>query len=152
MKAITISQPYASLIATGEKFVENRTWNCNYRGPIAIHAGLGRQYLTKAELAKYPTGCVIAIAQLVACKRIEVIKINAHQAGYKNCIDSTNRTWRDVFLHVHTEGPYCWILDEIQQIEPVKAVGKQGLWEWEPEQIIERLPGTSMCQTSMAKD
>lgn len=41
MKALTISQPYASLIARGEKFVENRRWPTPYRGPLAIHAGKG---------------------------------------------------------------------------------------------------------------
>lgn len=39
MKAITIRQPWASLIATGDKLYETRTWATKYRGPIAIHAG-----------------------------------------------------------------------------------------------------------------
>jgi len=50
MKALTISQPYASLIASGEKWVENRTWATRYRGPLAIHAGRGTQYLSRDEL------------------------------------------------------------------------------------------------------
>ena len=40
MKAITILQPWASLIACGAKHYETRSWKTNYRGPIAIHAGL----------------------------------------------------------------------------------------------------------------
>lgn len=67
MKALTISQPYASLIANGEKWVENRVWQTSYRGELAIHAGLGLQYLKKRELAKYPNGCVICITKLAAC-------------------------------------------------------------------------------------
>ena len=39
MKAITIKQPYASLIVEGIKDIENRTWKTNYRGRILIHAG-----------------------------------------------------------------------------------------------------------------
>jgi hypothetical protein len=39
MKAITILQPHASLIAVGEKRYETRNWPTKYRGPIAIHAG-----------------------------------------------------------------------------------------------------------------
>ena len=39
MKALTIHQPYASLIAVGAKRYETRSWATRYRGPIAIHAG-----------------------------------------------------------------------------------------------------------------
>lgn len=39
MKAITIKQPWASLIVHSTKDVENRTWPSRYRGPILIHAG-----------------------------------------------------------------------------------------------------------------
>lgn len=38
MKAITIWQPYASLIAAGLKEYETRSWPTRYRGPIAIHS------------------------------------------------------------------------------------------------------------------
>ena len=38
MKAISIKQPWASLIAHGIKDIENRTWKTNYRGKILIHA------------------------------------------------------------------------------------------------------------------
>ncbi len=40
MKALTLQQPWATLIAEGHKRVENRTWQTAYRGPLAIHAGL----------------------------------------------------------------------------------------------------------------
>ena len=39
MKALSIRQPWAWLIANGYKSIENRTWDTNVRGPIAIHAG-----------------------------------------------------------------------------------------------------------------
>jgi len=38
MKAITIWQPWASLLATRGKIYETRPWKTSYRGPIAIHA------------------------------------------------------------------------------------------------------------------
>lgn len=46
MKALTIRQPWASLIALGVKTIETRSWRTNYRGPIAIHAGLTKPKLT----------------------------------------------------------------------------------------------------------
>lgn len=42
LKAITIWQPWASLIACGAKQYETRSWKTDYRGPIAIHAAAKR--------------------------------------------------------------------------------------------------------------
>jgi len=39
MKALSIRQPWADLIARGIKDVENRTWSTKVRGIILIHAG-----------------------------------------------------------------------------------------------------------------
>lgn len=38
MKAITLWQPHASLIAIKAKQIETRSWATSYRGPLAIHA------------------------------------------------------------------------------------------------------------------
>jgi hypothetical protein len=38
MKALSIKQPWASLIAHGIKNIENRTWRTKFRGRIYIHA------------------------------------------------------------------------------------------------------------------
>lgn len=40
--ALTIRQPWASLIVDGVKDVENRTWRTRYRGLMLVHAGSGR--------------------------------------------------------------------------------------------------------------
>ena len=39
MKALTVYQPWASLIALGEKKIETRSWPTNYRGPLALVVG-----------------------------------------------------------------------------------------------------------------
>ncbi len=39
MKAISIKQPWASLIVEGVKDIENRNWFTHYRGRIYIHTG-----------------------------------------------------------------------------------------------------------------
>lgn len=38
MFALSIRQPYATMVALGVKDVENRNWTTDYRGPLAIHA------------------------------------------------------------------------------------------------------------------
>lgn len=37
--ALTIKQPWASLIMLGVKDIENRSWTTGYRGPLWVHAG-----------------------------------------------------------------------------------------------------------------
>ena len=126
VKALTVSQPFAALIATGEKWVENRMWSCGYRGPLAIHAGKGTQYLTRRELARYQTGGIIAVVSMVACIHLHAIEVRdplaceqLRQAG----ID------RDAFLrHEHTAGPWCWVLTQARQCRFTPCRGSQGLW------------------------
>ncbi len=39
MKALSIRQPWAWLIANGHKDIENRTWRTKFRGGFLVHAG-----------------------------------------------------------------------------------------------------------------
>ena len=41
MKALTLTQPWATLVAIGAKRIETRSWRTSYRGPLAIHAAKG---------------------------------------------------------------------------------------------------------------
>lgn len=41
MRAITLTQPWATLVAIGAKKIETRSWSTSYRGPLLIHAGAG---------------------------------------------------------------------------------------------------------------
>lgn len=41
LKAISLTQPWATLIAIGAKRIETRAWSTPYRGRIAIHAAKG---------------------------------------------------------------------------------------------------------------
>lgn len=41
MKLITLHEPWATLLATGQKAIETRHWDDPYEGPVAIHAAKG---------------------------------------------------------------------------------------------------------------
>lgn len=43
MKALTLHQPWASLIERGVKTIETRPWGTRYRGTVLIHAGKSKQ-------------------------------------------------------------------------------------------------------------
>ncbi len=45
MKALTVWQPWATLVAIGAKRIETRSWSTSYRGPLAIHAAATDRYL-----------------------------------------------------------------------------------------------------------
>ncbi len=136
-KALTISQPFAKLIADGEKFVENRGWPTHYRGRLAIHAGLGTQYMSKVELKAFDTGAIVAIADLIACVKFSSLA-NMEFARDTPVAGSATRLWRHVMEHKHTEGPYCWILDNVRKLsKPIAVKGAQGLWTLKPELVTE---------------
>ena len=131
MFALTISQPYASLIASGEKWIENRRWETKYRGPLAIHAGKGTQYLDRAQLAEYPAG-VVAVANLAACFRLADLDLLGDRlAAVGLTIDAVRQ-------HEHAEGPWCWLLRDVHRLRvPCPCSGARGLWPWEPSVELE---------------
>ncbi len=93
MKALTLWQPWASLIALGVKTIETRSWSTDYRGPLAIHAAKRRAkfedmkhlvggqldawgawfeagLVSDGETDNMPYGAVIATCELVDVVRI----------------------------------------------------------------------------------
>jgi activating signal cointegrator 1 len=142
MKALTIIQPFAHLIATGEKRVENRTWPTGYRGPLAIHAGKARRYDGEpvSEIARYydidprvlVLGAVLATAELVACVQIQPPSV-FERAAREDSILALDPKFHWMIQHRHAEGPWCWVLESVQLLpSPVITNGSLGLWEWEP--------------------
>ena len=56
MKALTIIQPWATLIASGHKMNETRSWKTNYRGEVLIHAGKNPKDYTSGFYIDDPDG------------------------------------------------------------------------------------------------
>lgn len=80
MRALSILQPWAWLIAEGHKPVENRHWSTTYRGPFLIHAGkrwgpeqrddiaLVRERFPELELPEtFKQGGIVGAARVVDC-------------------------------------------------------------------------------------
>ncbi len=134
MKAISILQPWASLISVGAKEIETRSWATNC---LAIHASK-RYPKDLQELAKqeqfysalrpdgnyqYPElhlGCIIAVCQLVDCQRINSDELPPEpEASFGD----------------YTPGRYAWLLTDVKRITPVAVKGQLGLWNWEPPEM-----------------
>jgi hypothetical protein len=150
MKAITLWQPWASLLACGAKKYETRSWATSYRGPIAIHAG--KLYLNQFEeqfgdtahkalkeaapgftfMHALPRGAVIATAELVGCWEM---LINPYD-GVIHFLDETDAAIcpdRSELLFGDWEpGRFAWEFANMKMLpEPIPAKGAQGLWNWE---------------------
>jgi hypothetical protein len=112
LMALTICQPYAHLIARGEKRIENRTWPTAYRGPLVIHAGKSREWLNGEDTSSMAFGAVVAVVDLIGCQRIEDLK----------------GAWAE---HAYANGPWCWMFGREMVVlkNPVEARGAQGLWK-----------------------
>lgn len=140
MKAITIHQPWATLIALREKRFETRGWGTKYRGPLAIHAAkkvdkdICRIEPYKSVLAKHgytaenlPIGAIIATCNLSGCHRVH--SDDGHMASLSG--NTLNVVIGNEYeFGWYEEGRYAWELSEVKQIDPVPAKGQQGLWNW----------------------
>lgn len=136
MKVLTLTQPWATLVAIGAKKIETRSWSTNYRGPLAIHAAKGGYnddlFLMKIEpfystlvragitsRLQIPLGGILATCELT---RIDTIK-----EGYWKYITLDERSFGD-----YTPGRFAWILDDIKMLdEPIAAKGALGLWSFD---------------------
>ena len=85
MKAITVWQPSTTLLATGQKHNETRSWKTSYRGEIVIHAPKTdhsgnllhipmeelKHFQDAGVVNKLPTGAIIGKVNLVDCFQID---------------------------------------------------------------------------------
>lgn len=133
MKALTLTQPWATLVAIGAKQTETRSWSTRYRGPLAIHAAKGwtadvvhvafsepyRQVLCDAGYSLFsllPRGVIVATCTLVDC-----VPTSRFQGN-----DFLDSAFGDF-----SAGRFAWILKDIKAFpRPIIAKGALGLWEW----------------------
>jgi activating signal cointegrator 1 len=133
MKAITICEPYASLICLPDdddraKRVENRTWPTNYRGPLLIHAGKSRKWLASGAEYGIPEsslvfGAIVGAAMLADCLTVQEASVSTR--------------WPWLKFHDHASGPFCFVLTRCQRLAaPIPYRGAQGFFDV-PKEIIE---------------
>jgi len=102
IKAISVKQPWANMIASGKKTIETRTWKTSYRGPILI--------VSSRKPPIEPAGYALAIADLVDCR--PMVKADETKA----CID----------LYA---GACSWILENIRLVTPFPVKGTLGIYD-----------------------
>lgn len=79
MRALSVKQPYAELIAEGEKKIEYRRWKVNVRGDLLVVASASRQDDVCADARLDPEKLVYGAAVCV----VDVWKITGDEGRYK---------------------------------------------------------------------
>jgi len=152
VKVLTLTQPWATLIAVGAKRIETRSWSTPYRGPIAIHAGKGFPRWAQAmcvthpflatlieagidRLAELPRGVIVCTATLTAVDGTDSCNCRAwlrrgpaHESDFGD----------------YAAGRFAWRLGDVQALAtPVGHRGSQGLRDL-PDDVAAR------CRSAIA--
>lgn len=153
MKALSIWQPYASLIAINAKQYETRSWATKYRGPLAIHAAakspaavykiVDSDVVREIEKALAPLGSVGENIGHLRAKCLPLGKVIAI-ANLTDCIQITEEFAASVSAEERafgdwTPGRYAWKFEKVC-ILPffIKAKGQQGLWNLQTDKINDK--------------
>lgn len=147
IRAISLWQPWATLIGLGLKTYETRGWDGKYSGWVAVHAAkkwskeqaefvdnICREGLLEREAAStMPRGGFVAIARIVQCIPTENVCPDQRTA------DELERTGRRPTCVIPLDAPerrfgdyrawrYAWQLADIMPISFTPARGQQGFW------------------------
>jgi len=104
MKALSIKQPWANMIASGEKTIETRTWETKYRGHLLI--------VSSKKPAIAPAGHALAIVDLVDCRRMTE--------------DDEDAACCEIY-----PGAYAWVFAHVTRIDIFPVRGRLNLYDVE---------------------
>lgn len=113
MRVLTLRQPWASLVASGAKSIEVRSWTTSYRGPVAILAGRGRD--REAGRDEYPAGRLLCV--------VDVIDVRPLAPGDREATGLGEGR----FGAALAAGCYAWVLSAPRPCAPVEMRGTLGL-------------------------
>jgi hypothetical protein len=111
MKAISIKQPWASLIAAGIKTLEIRQWPTDHRGPLLIVSS------RRPVIDGHRHGQALCIVNIKACRRMKPT-------------DPPFACIREYYPDY-----YAWELGDVKLIEPFGVMGQLRLFDV-PDHLI----------------
>lgn len=135
MKALSLTQPWASAVALGIKHWETRSWPTSYRGEVCIHAS--KKFPAGAKdfaeemgmrLGDLPLGCIVCVADLTECRQTATLSPTLSEVEWK---------WGD-----YSPERYAFRLENIRSLpEPIRARGALGFWAVEWDEAVAVLRG-----------
>lgn len=136
MKAISLLQPWATLIVIGAKKFETRSWGTRYRGPLLIHASvnpkMAKEFCSvpgKEPFVNFirnwtdlPYGAIIGKVYLASVNYTQVVV---------GSLSEQEKAFGD-----YEYGRYAWELkDPVQFDKPIPYKGSLSIWEF-PDHLL----------------
>lgn len=146
MKAISLTQPWATLAAIGAKKIETRGWNTTHRGETALHSSatfpkaerrlcFDNPFFNAALRAAFPElsmneiveslplGKVIAKFDLLASKPMWIKGVVSPDVPFPGTPEREFGTYH--------AGRYMFFMGDMRPLAvPVAVKGKLNIWEW----------------------
>lgn len=132
MRALTLTQPWATLVALGAKKIETRSWRTAYRGPLMIHAAKGFPAAARALCYQQPFAAVLGGAGLNtpddlprAALVAEVTLLDVVPTTRCDPGSDRERAFGD-----YSSGRFAWIFQhDVRMLPtPIPCRGMLGLW------------------------
>lgn len=150
MKALSLWQPWAQLMAIQRKKIETRSWppwprvigqrfalHATAKQSFPSHHAPHDQQLLELALGNFwwrriPYGAIVATATLIEARQVNIDQTNLPQQAIilpnTRQIETIERRFGD-----YSPGRWLWIFDDITAEDPpIPAKGKQGIRDWEP--------------------
>lgn len=143
MKALSLWQPWATLVAIGAKQVETRSWYTSYRGPLVICASkkwnwdlynlcLETEFYDALKVSVCGNGCSRAVptplplgVALARVTLVDCLRTDVFVRRYPLLATDQELRFGD-----YTHGRYAWVFEDIQPfVSPPPLRGAQGLFE-----------------------
>jgi hypothetical protein len=148
VKALSIWQPWASLIAIGAKTIETRHWEPSFAligQRIAIHASKTDRELRLCSYEPFdrfvPNAGLLPLGAVIATARLHmVVPITAQNV--RGLRETPELTAQEAAFGDYTPGRFGWMLADVQRLDrPLRWRGAQGVFEI-PDDVI-RMGSTS---------
>lgn len=164
VRALSLWQPWASLIAFGEKRIETRSWTTKYRGPIAVHAAKtleGIRDLTcdgsmppeepfasalyghgMTKWGDLPFGAIVAVADLTEVwDGMDALgNLTADNAFPETRETRETREFpeHEIAFGGYGPGRFGFVLERVRPLAtPIPLRGRQGMWRLDNETAVQ---------------
>lgn len=132
MKVLSLTEPYATLIARGVKKIETRSWKTNYRGKLFIHASstkMSKKSKDDKELMALVSDEILNYGKIVcSCDLVDCVEMT------EEFINKVKENHNEYISGEYSVGRYAWILDNVRILSDKKEVkGHLGIWNCDIE-------------------
>ncbi|MES2648232.1 MAG: ASCH domain-containing protein [Bacteroidota bacterium] len=134
MKAISLLQPWASLVVMGLKTIETRSWATRHRGIILIHASQGKSGSIFAEEKPFknyiPDFNALPFGAIIGSVIITGVVPVTHTGLPEDTL--AQLTKEEKAFGDYSGGRFAWLLvDAVAFKEPLPARGMLNVWDYE---------------------